>query len=81
MHVNLLPQLLKMETSLYSSRVTDVDQMLLQDNYRSTQPLNRRLVLTSFSAGETGSEQRKAEQTCRTRHAVALLWLQMSRSS
>lgn len=80
-NLNLHPQLLKMETSLYSSRVTDVDQMLLQDNYRSTQPLNRRIVLASFSAGETGGERRKAEQTWRTGHAAALLWLQMSRSS
>lgn len=42
-----------METTLYSSKVEDADKMLLQDNYRSTQPLNRRIVLTSFSAGKT----------------------------
>lgn len=42
-----------METSLYSSKVEEADKMLLQDNYRSTQPLNRRLVLVSFAAGKT----------------------------
>uniref|UniRef100_H3CRJ6 carbonic anhydrase n=1 Tax=Tetraodon nigroviridis TaxID=99883 RepID=H3CRJ6_TETNG len=44
-------QLLKMETTLYSSKVGDADMVLLQDNYRSTQPLNRRMVLASFPAG------------------------------
>uniref|UniRef100_A0A8C5CTI7 Alpha-carbonic anhydrase domain-containing protein n=1 Tax=Gadus morhua TaxID=8049 RepID=A0A8C5CTI7_GADMO len=44
-------QLLKLETSLYSSREEEPDKMLLQDNYRSTQPPNNRVVLTSFSEG------------------------------
>ncbi|CAL8247266.1 unnamed protein product [Lota lota] len=45
-------QLVKLETSLYSSREEELDRMLLQDNYRSTQPPNNRVVLTSFSKGE-----------------------------
>ena len=52
-----------METTLYSSKAADADKMLLQDNYRSTQPLNRRIVLTSFSAGERGRVWRKAEES------------------
>lgn len=51
----LFPQLLKMETTLFSSKTEDADTMLLQDNYRSTQPLNHRIILTSFSAGKTDS--------------------------
>ncbi|CAL8290560.1 unnamed protein product [Merluccius merluccius] len=42
-------QLVKLETSLYSSRQEEPDRMLLQDNYRSTQPANHRVVFTSFS--------------------------------
>ncbi|XP_054637225.1 carbonic anhydrase 14 isoform X3 [Dunckerocampus dactyliophorus] len=45
-------QLLKMETILYSSKADEADRMLLQDNYRATQPLNHRAVFTSFAAGE-----------------------------
>ncbi|XP_061838912.1 carbonic anhydrase 14 isoform X4 [Nerophis lumbriciformis] len=45
-------QLLKMETILYSSEAEDADRMLLQDNYRATQPLNHRAVFASFTAGE-----------------------------
>uniref|UniRef100_A0A3B4TU31 carbonic anhydrase n=1 Tax=Seriola dumerili TaxID=41447 RepID=A0A3B4TU31_SERDU len=45
-------QLLKMETILYSSKADNPDRMLLQDNYRATQPLNHRVVFASFSAGE-----------------------------
>ncbi|XP_061737643.1 carbonic anhydrase 14 isoform X5 [Nerophis ophidion] len=45
-------QLLKMETMLYSSEAEDADRMLLQDNYRATQPLNHRAVFASFAAGE-----------------------------
>uniref|UniRef100_A0A3B5MRJ9 Alpha-carbonic anhydrase domain-containing protein n=1 Tax=Xiphophorus couchianus TaxID=32473 RepID=A0A3B5MRJ9_9TELE len=44
-------QLLKMEMMLYSSKVQEVDRMLLQDNYRITQPLNHRIIFASFSAG------------------------------
>ena len=44
-------QLLKLQTSLYSSREEEPDRMLLQNNYRSTQPPNTRVVLTSFSEG------------------------------
>lgn len=72
----LFPQLLKMETTLYSSKVTDADKMLLQDNYRSIQPLNRRIVLTSFSAGKTGSVRRKTEERPaerQTQHPLDLL--------
>ncbi|XP_056237834.1 carbonic anhydrase 14 isoform X4 [Seriola aureovittata] len=43
-------QLLKMETILYSSKADNPDRMLLQDNYRATQPLNHRVVFASFSA-------------------------------
>lgn len=46
-------QLLKLETILYSSKAEAKDRMLLQDNYRATQPLNHRLVFTSFTAGWT----------------------------
>ncbi|KAI3361074.1 hypothetical protein L3Q82_013269, partial [Scortum barcoo] len=45
-------QLLKMETILYSSKAEDPDRMMLQDNYRMTQPLNHRVIFSSFSAGE-----------------------------
>ncbi|XP_029694593.1 carbonic anhydrase 14 isoform X2 [Takifugu rubripes] len=55
-------QLLKMETTLYSSRSADADKMLLQDNFRSTQPLNHRVVLTSFSA-ESWKELSSGEVT------------------
>uniref|UniRef100_A0A3Q4BLN0 Alpha-carbonic anhydrase domain-containing protein n=1 Tax=Mola mola TaxID=94237 RepID=A0A3Q4BLN0_MOLML len=46
-------QLLKMETILYSSKAEDADRMLLQDNYRTTQPLNHRVIFSSFSAEVT----------------------------
>ncbi|XP_056902068.1 carbonic anhydrase 14 isoform X2 [Takifugu flavidus] len=55
-------QLLKMETTLYSSRSADADKMLLQDNFRSPQPLNHRVVLTSFSA-ESWKELSSGEVT------------------
>lgn len=55
----LFPQLLKMETTLYSSKAADADKMLLQDNFRSTQPLNHRVVLASFSAGKTDTRGRR----------------------
>lgn len=42
-----------METILYSSKPGDPHRMLLQDNYRATQPLNHRVVFASFSAGQT----------------------------
>uniref|UniRef100_A0A3Q2Z1P5 carbonic anhydrase n=1 Tax=Hippocampus comes TaxID=109280 RepID=A0A3Q2Z1P5_HIPCM len=45
-------QLLKMETILYSSQAGDPERMLLQDNYRATQPLNHRVVFASFTAGD-----------------------------
>ncbi|KAM9309997.1 LOW QUALITY PROTEIN: carbonic anhydrase 14 [Pholidichthys leucotaenia] len=43
-------QLLKLETILYSSNAEEPDKMLLQDNYRATQPLNYRVIYASFSA-------------------------------
>ncbi|XP_029958327.1 carbonic anhydrase 14 isoform X3 [Salarias fasciatus] len=55
-------QLLKMETILYSSKSDEPDRMLLQDNYRTTQPLNHRVVFTSFSA-ESGKELSSGEVT------------------
>ncbi|CAN9513626.1 unnamed protein product [Ophioblennius macclurei] len=55
-------QLLKMETILYSSKSDDADRMLLQDNYRTTQALNHRVVFTSFSA-EPGKELSSGEVT------------------
>ncbi|XP_061674991.1 carbonic anhydrase 14 [Syngnathoides biaculeatus] len=55
-------QLLKMETVLYSSKATDPDRMLLQDNYRATQPLNHRAVFASFTA-ESGKELTSGEVT------------------
>ncbi|KAG9276178.1 carbonic anhydrase 14 isoform X2 [Astyanax mexicanus] len=41
-------QLLKLETVLYSSKSTEPEPRLMQDNYRVTQTLNHRLVLSSF---------------------------------
>ncbi|XP_072536313.1 carbonic anhydrase 14 isoform X2 [Salminus brasiliensis] len=42
-------QLLKLETVLYSSRSTaPTEPIPMQDNYRATQPLNHRPVLSSF---------------------------------
>ncbi|TMS11300.1 Carbonic anhydrase 14 [Larimichthys crocea] len=55
-------QLLKMETILYSSKAEEPDRMLLQDNYRSTQPLNHRVVFASFSA-ESWKELSSGEVT------------------
>ncbi|KAM4601111.1 carbonic anhydrase 14 [Polymixia lowei] len=55
-------QLLKLETVLYSSKADDSDRMLLQDNYRSTQPLNHRVIFTSFTA-ESGKELTSGEVT------------------
>ncbi|XP_034467649.1 carbonic anhydrase 14 isoform X3 [Hippoglossus hippoglossus] len=55
-------QLLKMETILYSSKAKDPDRMLLQDNYRTTQLLNHRVIFASFSA-ESGKELSPGEVT------------------
>ncbi|KAG7475763.1 carbonic anhydrase 14 isoform X2 [Solea senegalensis] len=55
-------QLLKLETILYASRAEDHEKMLLQDNYRVTQPLNRRVIFTSFS-GESRKELTSGEVT------------------
>ncbi|XP_071751850.1 carbonic anhydrase 14 [Centroberyx gerrardi] len=55
-------QLLKLETVLYSSKAEDADRMLLQDNYRATQPLNHRAVFSSFTA-ESGKELTSGEVT------------------
>ncbi|XP_077455892.1 carbonic anhydrase 14 isoform X2 [Stigmatopora argus] len=55
-------QLLRMETLLYSSEAGNPDRMLLQDNYRSTQPLNHRMVFASFTA-ESGKELTSGEVT------------------
>ncbi|XP_017556352.1 carbonic anhydrase 14 isoform X2 [Pygocentrus nattereri] len=41
-------QLLKLETVLYSTKPGVSQPTLLQDNYRATQPLNHRTVLSSF---------------------------------
>ncbi|XP_062321952.1 carbonic anhydrase 14 isoform X2 [Osmerus eperlanus] len=41
-------QLLKLETVLYSSKPGDSDRLILEDNYRTIQPLNLRTVLSSF---------------------------------
>ncbi|XP_050988378.1 carbonic anhydrase 14 isoform X2 [Labeo rohita] len=53
-------QLLKLQTALYSSKAEGPKPIALQDNYRTTQPLNRRTVLSSsipvsvkiYTAGE-----------------------------
>ncbi|XP_026106764.1 carbonic anhydrase 14 [Carassius auratus] len=42
-------QLIKLQTVLYSSKEEEADPMALQDNYRTTQPLNNRTVLSSFT--------------------------------
>uniref|UniRef100_A0A3Q2R158 carbonic anhydrase n=1 Tax=Fundulus heteroclitus TaxID=8078 RepID=A0A3Q2R158_FUNHE len=54
--------LLKMETILYSSKAEESDRMLLQDNFRVTQPLNHRVIFASFSA-ESGRELSSGEVT------------------
>ncbi|KAK7157284.1 hypothetical protein R3I93_008687 [Phoxinus phoxinus] len=41
-------QLMKLETLLYSSKAEEAELIVLQDNYRATQPLNNRTVLSSF---------------------------------
>ncbi|KAL0985207.1 hypothetical protein UPYG_G00154100 [Umbra pygmaea] len=41
-------QLTKMETVLYTTKEEDTSHVLMQDNYRATQPLNGRMVLSSF---------------------------------
>ncbi|ROL42079.1 Carbonic anhydrase 14 [Anabarilius grahami] len=43
---------MKLETVLYSSKAEEAEPMVLQDNYRATQPLNHRTVLSSFIPGE-----------------------------
>uniref|UniRef100_UPI0037E77451 carbonic anhydrase 14 isoform X2 n=1 Tax=Semicossyphus pulcher TaxID=241346 RepID=UPI0037E77451 len=55
-------QLLKMETLLYSTKSEEPERMLLQDNYRATQPLNHRVVFASFTA-ESGKELSSGEVT------------------
>ncbi|XP_030014520.1 carbonic anhydrase 14 isoform X1 [Sphaeramia orbicularis] len=55
-------QLYKMETILYSSKAEEKDRMLLQDNYRMTQPLNHRVIFASFSA-DSGKELSSGEVT------------------
>ncbi|GAA6073982.1 carbonic anhydrase 14 isoform X1 [Tachysurus ichikawai] len=46
-------QLLKLETMLYISSPGSANPKPLQDNYRTTHPLNNRTVLSSFIPGET----------------------------
>ncbi|XP_056262032.1 carbonic anhydrase 14 [Pseudoliparis swirei] len=55
-------QLLRMETILYSSKAKDQRRMLLQDNYRATQPTNHRVAFASFSA-DSGKELSSGEVT------------------
>uniref|UniRef100_A0AAV2MCQ9 carbonic anhydrase n=1 Tax=Knipowitschia caucasica TaxID=637954 RepID=A0AAV2MCQ9_KNICA len=55
-------QLFKLETILYSSKYEEMDRMLLQDNYRATQPLNHRVILKSFSS-DPGKELSPGEVT------------------
>lgn len=55
-------QRLKMEMMLYSSKAQESDRMLLQDNFRITQPLNHRVIFASFSA-ESGRELSSGEVT------------------
>ncbi|TNN80959.1 Carbonic anhydrase 14 [Liparis tanakae] len=55
-------QLLRMETILYSSKAKDQHRMLLQDNYRATQPTNHRVAFASFSA-DSGKELSSGEVT------------------
>lgn len=55
-------QLLKMETILYSSKAEETDRMMLQNNIRATQPLNNRVIYTSFSA-DSGKELSSGEVT------------------
>ncbi|KAM6968215.1 carbonic anhydrase 14 [Aplochiton taeniatus] len=55
-------QLLKLETALYASEEEGDDRLLLQDNYRTTQPLNNRTVLSSFPS-ESGKVYTAGEIT------------------
>jgi len=50
---------MKLETLLYSSKEKEAEPMVLQDNYRATQPLNNRTVLSSFIAGTRKRESIK----------------------
>lgn len=50
--LSLSLQLLKLETVLYSSRPDSANPKPLQDNFRTTQPLNNRTVLSSFTPGK-----------------------------
>lgn len=50
---------MKLETVLYSSKAEEAEPMVLQDNYRATQPLNHRTVLSSFIPGRRKSERMK----------------------
>ncbi|XP_035386647.1 carbonic anhydrase 14 [Electrophorus electricus] len=43
--------LLMMEMLVYSSKAGEMEPTMLQNNYRSTQPLNHRVVLSSFITG------------------------------
>ncbi|XP_077175547.1 carbonic anhydrase 14 isoform X2 [Paroedura picta] len=47
-------QLEKLQKSLYSSEEEEIPPMPLVDNFRATQGLNNRLVLSSFPAGPSG---------------------------
>ncbi|XP_072316350.1 carbonic anhydrase 14 isoform X2 [Eucyclogobius newberryi] len=55
-------QLFKLETILYSSKSEEMDRMLLQNNFRFTQPLNHRVIYKSFSA-DRGKELSSGEVT------------------
>ncbi|XP_076826798.1 carbonic anhydrase 14 [Brachyhypopomus gauderio] len=44
-------QLIMLETVLFSSKADEIQPTMLQNNYRSTQPLNHRVVLSSFIPG------------------------------
>lgn len=48
--------MLKLETVLYSSKAEEEEPTILQDNYRATQPLNHRTVLSSFIPGRKERE-------------------------
>lgn len=49
---------MKLETVLYSSKAEVDGPSALQDNYRVTQPLNNRTVLSSFIPGRREWENR-----------------------
>ncbi len=63
-------QLRKLQTVLYSSKEEETEPMALQDNYRTTQPLNHRTVQSSFIPGRRERKRMKEGRGERTELGV-----------